>query len=78
MQYDIHPDMSDLLAAKEAAPKAGDSGVLRSGWDSYGSRLNRPYPDGMIVRDADKLNAGDVLKISFARGQVESEVKCKV
>ena len=51
MQYDIHPDMSDLLAAKEAAPKAGDSGVLRSGWDSYGSRLNRPYPDGMIVRD---------------------------
>ncbi len=34
--------------------------------------------DGMIVRDADKLNAGDVLKISFARGQVESEVKCKV
>jgi acetyl esterase len=51
LQFDIHPDMSELLAAKEAAPKSGDSGVLRSGWDSYGSRLNRPYPDGMIVRD---------------------------
>lgn len=51
MQYDIHPDMSDLLAAKEAAPKIGDSGALRSGWDSYGTRLNRPYPDGMTVRD---------------------------
>lgn len=51
MQFDIHPDMSDLLAAKEAAPKSGDSDLLRSGWDSYGSRLNRPYPDGMLVRD---------------------------
>ena len=34
--------------------------------------------DGAIVRDADKLNAGDLLKINFARGQVESEVKRKV
>ncbi len=33
--------------------------------------------DGAIVRDADALNAGDLLKIRFARGQVESEVKRK-
>lgn len=51
MRYDIHPDMSDLLAAKEAAPKIGDSDTLRAGWNSYGSRLNRPYPDGMVVKD---------------------------
>ena len=48
---DIHPDMSDLLAAKEAAPKTQDPGVLRDGWNAYGSRLNRPYPDGMAVND---------------------------
>jgi acetyl esterase len=58
VQFDIHPDMSDLLAAKEATPKAGDPDVLRSGWNSYGSRLNRPYPDGMIVRDEHLSVAG--------------------
>ncbi|MEQ1775557.1 MAG: exodeoxyribonuclease VII large subunit [Burkholderiales bacterium] len=33
---------------------------------------------GAIVRNADTLNAGDFLKVSFAHGQVESEVKRKV
>jgi exodeoxyribonuclease VII large subunit len=34
--------------------------------------------DGAVVRDAAVLNAGDLLNIRFARGQVESEVKRKV
>jgi acetyl esterase len=51
MEFDIHPDMSELLAAKQEAPKAGDPDLLRSGWNSYGARLNRPYPDGMVVSD---------------------------
>jgi exodeoxyribonuclease VII large subunit len=32
---------------------------------------------GVIVRDADTLNAGDMLKIGFARGRVVAEVKGK-
>ena len=48
---DIHPDMRDLLAAKEAAPKSQDPSTLRDGWNAYGSRLNRPYPEGMQVND---------------------------
>ena len=51
MVFDIHPDMSDLLAAKEAAPKSQDPDALRTGWNNYGARLNRPYPDGMEVGD---------------------------
>jgi exodeoxyribonuclease VII large subunit len=33
--------------------------------------------DGTIVRDADTLKTGDLLKVSFARGQVAAEVKSK-
>lgn len=51
VEFDIHPDMSDLLAAKQVAPKAGDSDLLRSGWNNYGASMNRPYPDGMAVTD---------------------------
>jgi acetyl esterase len=53
MHYDLHPDMSDLIAAKQAAPKVGDAGTLRNGWNEYGARLNRPYPAGMEVRDTE-------------------------
>ena len=53
MQYDLHPDMSDLMAAKQAAPKVGDADTLRDGWNNYGARLNRPYPAGMAVRDTE-------------------------
>lgn len=52
LHYDLHPDMSDLMAAKQAAPKQGDPGILRDGWNSYGARLNRPYPAGMQVSDS--------------------------
>ena len=51
MKFDIHPDMHDLLAAKQAAPRAGDPSLLRDGWNNYGATLNRPYPDGMVVHD---------------------------
>jgi acetyl esterase len=53
VEFDIHPDMSELLAAKQDVPKSSDPGVLRGGWNSYGSRLNRPYPEGMEVRDTE-------------------------
>jgi acetyl esterase len=49
--FTIHPDMSDLIAAKEALTKTNESGVVRSEWDSYGARLARPYPKDMEVRD---------------------------
>jgi acetyl esterase len=49
--FTIHPDMSDLIAAKEALTKTNDSGVVRSEWDNYGARLSRPYPKDMDVRD---------------------------
>jgi acetyl esterase len=50
--FDIHPDMRELLAAKAALPKTQDPGGLRTGWNDYGARLNRGYPDGMVVGDA--------------------------
>ena len=53
MHYALHPDISDLIAAKQAAPKVGDAGTLRDGWNEYGARLNRPYPAGMEVRDTE-------------------------
>lgn len=51
MEFDIHPDMHELLAAKQVAPKAGDADLLRSGWNNYGASMNRPYPSGMVVTD---------------------------
>jgi len=51
IQFDIHPDMDELLAAKQAVPKSQDPGVLRQGWNAYGARLQRPYPTGMKIND---------------------------
>lgn len=49
--YDLHPDMAELIAAKNAVPKSTEATVRREGWNGYGARLNRPYPAGMAVRD---------------------------
>jgi acetyl esterase len=48
---EIHPDMRDLLAAKDAVTKTGDAAILRKDWDAYGKRLSRPYPADLAVED---------------------------
>lgn len=50
-QFNVHPDMQDLLDAKLAVPKTQKPGEMRSGWNSYGARLSQPYPEGMKVED---------------------------
>jgi acetyl esterase len=50
-QFDFHPDMSELLAAKEALPQGDSAGVLRAGWNNYAASMQRPYPAGMVVGD---------------------------
>jgi acetyl esterase len=49
--FDIHPDMDDLLAAKSRVPKTLDPDEARAAWDAYGKAMKRPYPAGMSVRD---------------------------
>ena len=47
--FDIHPDMRDLLDAKQAAKQADDA---RGGWNNYAAAMQRDRPPGMIVQDA--------------------------
>ncbi|MBM3597634.1 MAG: alpha/beta hydrolase [Alphaproteobacteria bacterium] len=47
----LHPDMRDLVAAKEALTRTTDAEVLREEWNNYGKKLSRPYPQGMIVEN---------------------------
>jgi len=49
--FDIHPDMADLLAAKKNVPVLTDPAEARAAWDAYGESMKRPYPIGMVVRD---------------------------
>ncbi|HLJ19143.1 MAG TPA: alpha/beta hydrolase [Stellaceae bacterium] len=48
-ESETHPDMKELLAAKNAVPKSGDPEVLRKGWEDYARRMQRPYPAGMQI-----------------------------
>jgi acetyl esterase len=48
---EIHPDMRDLFAAKEALTRTSDPEILRREWDAYGRRLSRPYPADLAVED---------------------------
>ena len=50
-QFDFHPDMAELLAAKDALPQGDGSETLRSGWNAYAASMQRPYPTGMVVGD---------------------------
>lgn len=47
----LHPDMAELMAAKQALTRTQEAGVLRDDWNSYGARLGRPYPADMEVYD---------------------------
>jgi len=49
--FDVHPDMLELIAAKQAVPQTLDPAAMRAGWNVYGSRLGRHYPPGMAVWD---------------------------
>jgi acetyl esterase len=62
---DIHPDMRDLLAAKESVQQTADPEAVRSAWVNYAAAMQRPYPEGMQVQDtvfsrASKASAGDI------------------
>jgi acetyl esterase len=50
-EYEAHPDMVQLLAAKHALPLSSDPEVLRRGWAEYAQKMQRPYPDGMTITD---------------------------
>src|SRR4051794_11062067 len=47
--FDIHPDMRELLDAKQAAKQAEVSNDTRGGWNNYAAAMQRDYPAGMVV-----------------------------
>ena len=51
-KFDVHPDMRELIRAKEAAAKSAATEGARLAWDAYGASMRRPYPRGMSVSDA--------------------------
>ena len=50
-EYDVHPDMADLIAAKQAVPRTLDPAAMREGWNAYGARTGQDYPPDMQVHD---------------------------
>lgn len=49
--FDIHPDMADVVAAKQAIAQSTDPEEMRSAWLDYEARLRRDRPAGMVVED---------------------------
>lgn len=49
--YELHPDMHELVSAKEALENTTDPEALRREWNNYGIRLSRPYPTDLAVED---------------------------
>lgn len=49
--FDIHPDMADVIAAKQAIAQSADPEVMRAAWLDYEARLGRERPAGMVVED---------------------------
>ena len=49
--YDVHPDMFALIAAKQAVPRTLDPEAMRESWNAYGARTGQDYPPGMQVHD---------------------------
>jgi acetyl esterase len=58
-KFDVHPDMSELILAKEAAAKSAATSGARSAWDAYGASMSRPYPSGMSVSDTSFPSSND-------------------
>ena len=49
--FDIHPDMADVIAAKQAIAQSTDPEEMRAAWHDYEARLGRDRPGGMVVED---------------------------
>jgi acetyl esterase len=49
--FDIHPDMDEVIAAKQAVAQVTDPDEMRAAWNAYGARLGRDRPSAMTVRD---------------------------
>ena len=50
-ELDIHPDMADVIAAKQAIAQSADPEEMRAAWLDYEARLGRDRPNGMVVED---------------------------
>lgn len=50
-QFDVHPEMRELIASKQAVPQTLDPQEMRKAWNDYGARTGREYPEGMQVHD---------------------------
>ena len=49
--FDIHPDMADVIAAKQAIAQSTDPEVMRAAWHDYEARFGRDRPSAMVVED---------------------------
>lgn len=47
IEYDVRPDMLELIAAKQAVPRTLDPTAMRASWNACGARTGRDYPPGM-------------------------------
>ena len=50
-EFDIHPDMVDVIAAKQAIAQSTDPEEMRAAWLDYEARLGRNRPSAMVVED---------------------------
>ena len=55
---DVHPDMLELIAAKQAVPSTLDPGAMRESWNTYGARTGSEYPADMQVHDTRAMCPG--------------------
>ena len=77
----MHPDMAELIAAKQAKPKQTSTAVGRESHVRYGARLSRPYPQSMRVHDEDLPcpgygNHGQIPVRVYRPGSVGSAAPC--
>ncbi len=77
LEFDIHPDMQELIASKQAVSQTLDPAEMRSDWNAYGARLQRDRPAGMAVRDIAVRCAGagrdDTIPLRFYRPENATE-----
>ena len=50
-EFDIHPDMAAVIAAKRAIAQSTDPEEMRAAWLDYEARLGRDRPGAMVVED---------------------------
>ena len=81
-EFDIHPDMADVIAAKQAVTPSDDPEVLRAAWNAYGARLGRDRPAGMSVQDTavprPATHGGNIPIRIYRPGGVDTPSSCVV